>query len=318
MTVPEHIAQTNGGFRISYELLPPVKGSSIESIFGTLDKLMPFNPPFINITYHREEVSYMKLPDGSLKASVIRKRPGTVGIAAAIKAKYKVDVVPHIICGGFSGQETEDALIDLDFLGINNLLVVRGDGDKLTGRFTPNPQGHRYASGLLEQIIAMNNGIYHEQYVHNPRHTNFSVGVAGYPEKHAESPNDDEDLFYLKLKVDKGADYIVTQMFFDNQKFFDFVRRCREIGIKVPIIPGLKPISIKEHLSVLPRVFNLSIPSDLVKEVNQCKTNDQVREAGAEWTTAQIKELMANGHNFVHIYTMGKVDHIIKISENVL
>ncbi len=318
MTIPEHIAQTNGSSRISYELLPPVKGSSINTIYETLDQLMPFNPPFINITYHREEVSYLKQPDGSLKPSVVRKRPGTVGIAAAIMAKYKVDVVPHIICGGFSRQETEDALIDLDFLGIRNLLVVRGDGDKITGRFKPNPQGHRYASGLIEQIIAMNNGFYYEQYVQNPTHTHFSVGVAGYPEKHAESPNLEEDLFFLKQKVEKGAEYIVTQMFFDNQVFFNFVKKCREAGIKVPIIPGLKPVSIKEHLHVLPRTFNLTIPSDLVKEMNKCKDNQQVRQVGVEWTTNQIKELIANGHNFVHIYTMGKVDHIIKISENVL
>ncbi|MFW5706518.1 MAG: methylenetetrahydrofolate reductase [Bacteroidota bacterium] len=318
MTIPEHIAQTNGSPRISYELLPPVKGSSIDTIFSTLDQLMPYNPPFINITYHREEVSYLKQPDGSLKPTVVRKRPGTVGIAAAIQARYKVDVVPHIICGGFSRQETEDALIDLDFLGIRNLLVVRGDGDKITGRFKPNPQGHRYASGLIEQIIAMNNGIYYEQYIQNPTHTNFSVGVAGYPEKHAEAPNFDHDLLYLKQKVEKGAEYIVTQMFLDNNVFFNFVKRCREVGINVPIIPGLKPVSIKEHLNVLPRTFNLTIPSDLVKEVEKCQDNKQVREVGVEWTTNQIKELFAHGHNFVHIYTMGKVDHIIRISNSVL
>ncbi len=318
MTIPELISQSNGSRRISYELLPPVKGSSIDSVFATIDKLMPFNPPFINITYHREEISFIKQADGSLKPSVVRKRPGTVGIAAAIQARYKVDVVPHIICGGFSRQETEDALIDLDFLGIKNLLVVRGDGDRITGRFKPNPQGHRNASSLIEQIIAMNNGIYHEQYVENPTHTHFSVGVAGYPEKHAESPNADEDLFFLKQKVEKGAEYIVTQMFFDNDVFFNFVKKCRDVGIKVPIIPGLKPVSIKEHLYVLPRTFNLSIPAPLVKEMNKCKDNAEVRELGVEWTSNQIKELMDNGHNFVHIYTMGKVDHICRISEKVL
>ncbi|MEE4176481.1 MAG: methylenetetrahydrofolate reductase [Bacteroides sp.] len=317
MTIPEHISQSTHP-RISYELLPPVKGSSIDTIFSTLDKLMPFDPPFINITYHREEVSYVKQPDGSLKPGVVRKRPGTVGIAAAIQAKYKVDVVPHMICGGFSRQETEDALIDLDFLGIHNLLVVRGDGDKITGRFTPNPLGHRHASELLEQIIAMNQGIYHEQYVESPTRTSFSVGVAGYPEKHPESPNPDEDLFYLKQKVDKGADYIVTQIFYDNQVFFNFVKRCREAGIQVPIIPGLKPISIKDHLQMLPRTFSLTIPPDLVKAVGACSDNKQVKEAGIEWATAQIRELIANGFPFIHIYTMGQVDHIIKISEKVL
>lgn len=317
MTIPEHIAKSNTP-RISYELLPPMKGNSIDTIFSTLDKLMPFNPPFINITYHREEVSYVKQPDGSLKPSVVRKRPGTVGIAAAIQAKYKIDVVPHIICGGFSRQETEDALIDLDFLGIRNLLVIRGDGDKITGRFTPNPQGHRYASELLEQIMAMNNGIYYEQYVENPTHTKFSVGVAGYPEKHPESPNLDEDLFFMKLKVDKGAEYIVTQMFYDNQVFFNFVERCRAIGILVPIIPGLKPISIKDHLQMLPRTFSLTIPNELVKAVNQCNNNQEVKQVGVEWTTAQIKELLANGFNFIHMYTMDRADQIVKISQNVL
>ncbi|MFN3557418.1 MAG: methylenetetrahydrofolate reductase [Bacteroidales bacterium] len=318
MTIPEHINQSNGTPRISYELLPPVKGSSIDTIFQTLDKLMPYAPPFINITYHREEISYVKQTDGSLKPSVVRKRPGTVGIAAAIQARYKVDVVPHIICGGFSRQETEDALIDLDFLGIRNLLVVRGDGDKITGRFKPNPQGHRYASGLIEQIMEMNRGVYHEQYVENPTQTHFSLGVAGYPEKHPESPNAEEDLFFLKEKVDKGAEYIVTQMFYDNEVFFNFVKRCREAGIQVPIIPGLKPISIKEHINVLPRTFHLSIPPALVKEVNKCNDNKQIRQLGIEWTTQQIKELMASGHPFVHIYTMGKVDHIVEISRNVL
>lgn len=318
MTIPELISRSNGKARISYELLPPVKGSSIETIFSTLDRLMTFQPPFINITYHREEVSYVKQADGSLIPSVVRKRPGTVGIAAAIQARYKVDVVPHIICGGFTKQETEDALIDLDFLGITNLLVVRGDGDKITGRFTPNPRGHRYASGLIDQIMAMNRGIYHEQYVENPTRTKFSVGVAGYPEKHPESPNAEQDLLFLKEKVDMGAEYIVTQMFYDNELFFNFVKRCRKAGIHVPVIPGIKPITTKEHLNMLPRTFHLSIPEPLVKEVNNSKDNKQVKEVGVQWASAQIKELIAAGHPFVHIYTMGKVDHIVKISENVL
>lgn len=317
MTIPEHIAKSKQP-RISYELLPPVKGNSIETIFSTLDKLIPFNPPFINITYHREEVTYVKQPDGSLKPSVVRKRPGTVGIAAAIQAKYKIDVVPHIICGGFSRQETEDALIDLDFLGIRNLLVIRGDGDKITGRFSPNPLGHRYASELLEQIIAMNHGFYHEQYVENPTKTNFSVGVAGYPEKHPESPNPDEDLFFLKQKVDKGAEYIVTQMFYDNKVFFNFVERCRAIGITVPIIPGLKPISFKDHIQMLPRTFSLTIPNELVKAVNACTNNQEIKQVGVEWTTSQIKELIAGGFNFIHMYTMDRADQIVKISQNVL
>lgn len=318
MTVPEHIAKTNGATRISYELLPPVKGSSINSIFNTIDQLKEFNPPFINITYHAEETTYSPQPDGSFKAQIIRKRPGTVAIGAAIKSRYGIDVVPHIICGNFTKQETEDALIDLDFLGITNLLVLRGDGDKLSGRFKGNPDGHMNASGLLQQIMDMNRGIYQEKYVDHPSKTNFSVGVAGYPEKHAESPNMDDDLFYLKKKVDLGAEYIVTQMFFDNRKFFDFVKKCRDIGITVPIIPGIKPISTKDHCSVLPRIFHLTMPNELTREVNKCTSNKEVKKFGIEWTTAQIKELVANGFNFIHIYTMGKVDHIAKISENVI
>ena len=317
MTVPEHLNQVTSP-RLSFELLPPLKGSSIETIFSTLDKLMPFAPPFLNITYHREELIYQKLEDGTLKPRIVRKRPGTVGIAAAIQAKYKVDVVPHIICGGFSKAETEDALIDLDFLGISNLLVVRGDIDKIQGRFTPNPQGHRFASELLEQIMDMNRGIYRDHYVDNPIKTKFSAGVAGYPEKHPESPNSDEDLHFLRLKVEKGAEYIVTQMFYDNQIFFNFVKRCREAGITVPIIPGIKPLSTKEHLYMLPRTFSLTIPPGLVKEALRCKSNSEVKEAGIEWTTAQIKELFDNGYPLIHLYTMGQGDNIAKISKNVL
>jgi methylenetetrahydrofolate reductase (NADPH) len=318
MTVPEHIAASNGKTRISYELLPPVKGSSISTIFDTVERLMPFEPPFINITYHRQETTYIKQPDGMLKPAIVRKRPGTVAIAAAVKSKFKIDVIPHIICGGFSRQETEDALIDLDFLDIRNLLVIRGDGDKITGRFIPNPDGHLYSGSLIEQIMNMNRGVYCEQFVENPTCTSFSIGVAGYPEKHPESPNEQEDLYHLKQKVDKGAEYIVTQMFFDNKVFFDFVKKCRDIGITVPIIPGIKPITTREHIHLLPRIFHLTIPSDLVKEVARCSDSRDVKQLGIEWTTNQIQELIRNGHNFVHIYTMGKVDHIVKISENVL
>ncbi len=318
MTVPEHIAKSGGSTRISYELLPPVKGSSIDTIFYTLDQLKDFQPPFINITYHRQEISYLKQSDGNLRPMVIRKRPGTVAIAAAIKWRYKIDVVPHIICGNFSKQETEDALIDLDFLGIHNLLVLRGDGDKNSGLFKPNPQGHANATGLLKQIMDMNKGVYQEQYVENPSHTQFSVGVAGYPEMHPEAVSFDLDMKYLKEKIDLGAEYVVTQMFFDNKAFFDFVKKCRSMGITVPIIPGIKPISTKEHIQVLPRIFHLTMPSPLVNEVNKCTDNKQVSQAGIEWTTAQIKELVANGHNLIHIYTMSKAGQVVKISENIL
>lgn len=318
MTVPEHIINSQGKSRISYELLPPIKGTSINTVFEIVERLMPFNPPFINITYHREETTYLQQPNGMLKPVILRKRPGTVAIAAAVKSKFHVDVVPHIICGGFSRQETEDALIDLDFLDIRNLLVLRGDGDKTKGIFTPNIHGHMHSSELIEQIMKMNKGIYCEQFVENPSCTKFSIGVAGYPEKHPESPNADEDLFYLKQKVAKGAEYIVTQMFFDNRVFFNFVKRCRQAGIHVPIIPGIKPITRKDHIFQLPRLFHLSIPGDLVKEVNRCHDNKEVWQMGIEWTSNQIRELFANGHNFVHIYTMGKAEQVVKISEKVL
>ncbi|PKP37225.1 MAG: methylenetetrahydrofolate reductase [NAD(P)H] [Bacteroidetes bacterium HGW-Bacteroidetes-15] len=315
MTIPEHIKKIKGS-RLSFELLPPVKGSSIETIFSTLDQLMEFSPPYINITYHREELTYINV-NGRKTPAVVRKRPGTVGIAAAIMGKYKVDVVPHIICGGFSLHETEEALIDLDFLGIRNLLVLRGDGDKITGKFEPHPEGHRYAYELLEQIMRMNRSDYMEKYVEHPTPTHFSVGVAGYPEKHQESPNFDADIFHLKQKVDAGAEYIVTQMFYDNTVYFDFVNRCRDKGITVPIIPGLKPVAIKDHQNILPKMFGVTIPSELSKAMSKCKTNSDVRELGVEWTTAQAKELLANGAPIIHLYTMGRADNIEEIAKGI-
>ena len=317
MTVPEHISQATKPL-FSFELLPPLKGTSIQTIFDSLDRLVEFNPPYINITYHREEPNYVKLPDGKTIASMVHKRPGTVAIASAIKSRYNIDVIPHLICGGFTKQEIENTLIDLDFLGIHNILALRGDGDKLTGKFTPNPLGNRHASDLVKQIMNMNKGKYVDNYIENPCPTNFSVGVAGYPEKHEESPNFEDDLQYLKLKVDQGAAYIVTQLFFDNQAFFDFTDRSRALGIKVPIIPGIKPIAIKEHLNILPKIFRASIPHTLASEVAKCADNSRVRQLGIEWSTMQIKELFAKGFPVAHLYTMGKADNIIEIAKNCL
>jgi methylenetetrahydrofolate reductase (NADPH) len=315
MTIPQHLQNLKGP-SLSFELLPPVKGSSIDTIFSTLDQLMEFAPPYINITYHREELTYINV-NGKKTPAVVRKRPGTVGIAAAIMGKYKVDVVPHIICGGFSQRETEEALIDLDFLGIRNLLVLRGDGDKITGKFEPHPEGHRYAIDLLKQIVLMNNSDYMEKYVENPTPTHFSIGVAGYPEKHQESPNFDADIFHLKQKVDAGAEYIVTQMFFDNQVYFDFVNRCRKAGITVPIIPGLKPVAVHEHQNLLPKMFGVTIPTELSKAMSRCKTNREVWQLGVEWCTAQAKELLANGAPIIHLYTMGRAENIVEIARGV-
>ncbi len=316
MKVTEHINQSVGTL-FSFELLPPLKGSSIQSIYNTIDPLIEFEPKFINVTYHREELTYKKRTDGLLEPRVIRKRPGTVGISAAIQNKYKIEVVPHIICGGFSKEETENALIDLDFLGVENLLIIRGDADRALGKFIPNPNGHQYSIDLIKQVINMNKGIYLDEDLENSIPTNFSIGVAGYPEKHTEAPNMESDMYYLKQKIKSGAEYIVTQMFFDNRKYFDFVKRCRADGIDVPIIPGLKPVSVLGHLSILPRTFNIDLPIELAKEIRKCKSNKEVRALGVEWGIAQSKELKAAGVPVIHFYTMGRSDNIAKIARAV-
>jgi len=301
----------------SFEILPPLKGENIESIHQAIEPLIEFEPAYINVTYHREEVAYKKLPNGLLEQRVKRKRPGTVGISAAIMHKYHINVVPHIICGGFSKEETEDALIDLHFLGINDILVIRGDVDPYTQKFHQSGGGHLYASDLIKQIINLNKGIYLDDELENFTPTNFSIGVAGYPEKHMETPNQEAGMEYLKMKIDAGAEYIVTQMFFDNKKYFDFVENCRQHGIAVPIIPGLKPISIKNHLSVLPHRFHIDLPDTLVKEVNKCTMQSQVREVGQEWSIMQAKELMKYGVPSIHFFTMGQSDNIYNIAKAV-
>ena len=318
MKVIEHIEQRNGKTLFAFELLPPLKGENIESIYQTIDPLIEFFPSFIDVTYHREEVIYKEREDGLLERRIVRKRPGTVGITAAIKFKYGIDVVPHLICGGFSQEETENALIDLQFLGIDNILLLRGDNLKGEKNFKPDPQGHTYALDLVKQVVALNHGVFLEEDLLNPVPTAFCIGVAGYPEKHLEAPNMATDLSYLKAKVDAGADYIVTQMFFDNQKYFDFVNACRDLGITVPIIPGLKPISVKSQLSTLPRTFSIDIPEDLVKEVEKCSDNQQVRQVGVEWAIEQSRELIRFGVPVLHYYTMGKSDNICKIAKAVL
>jgi methylenetetrahydrofolate reductase (NADPH) len=277
LKVNEHIASAKKTL-FSFELLPPLKGQNIENIQNTVDPLMELNPAFVNVTYHQEEFVYKTLPSGLIEKKTIRKRPGTVGIAAAIMYRYGVNVVPHIICGGFTREETENALIDLHFLGIKNLLVVRGDAQPSMKYFQAEPGGHSHALDLVKQIGDLNKGIYLEEDLLNSTPTDFSIGVAGYPEKHIEAPNMESDLKYLKMKIDAGAEFIVTQMFFDNSKFFDFVDRCRAAGITVPIIPGLKPISSLGQLNTLPQTFNIDLPDDLVKEVQKCSNNQQVRE----------------------------------------
>ncbi|MCM2302611.1 MAG: methylenetetrahydrofolate reductase [NAD(P)H] [Flavobacteriaceae bacterium] len=301
----------------SFEILPPKKGDSINSIYQTIDPLMKFNPAFIDVTYHREEVVYQKMEGGLLKKKVVKKRPGTVGISAAIKNKYKVEVVPHIICGGFSAEETENGLIDFHFLGINNLFAIRGDNSPGERHFKPEPEGHTYAEELVQQIIGMNSGKYHENDILETSKTEFSIGVAGYPEKHVESPNVQSDIKYLKKKIDAGAEYIITQMFFDNQKFIAFVQRCREAGITVPIIPGLKPIATKKQLTTLSQTFNIDIPEELSLKVEACLTTSEVKKVGIDWCIQQSKELRNFGVPVLHYYTMSQSDTIVQIAEAV-
>jgi methylenetetrahydrofolate reductase (NADPH) len=315
MKVTEHLNTSNQTL-FSFEILPPLKGKSIQSIFDGIDPLMEFNPKFVNVTYHREEFIYQERENGLLEKIAIRKRPGTVGICAAIMNKYDVDAVPHLICGGFSKEETENALIDLQFLGIDNVLALRGDSIKTEANFKPHKYGHKYAVELIEQVGRMNNGEYLVEDV-NLESTDFCVGAAGYPEKHFEAMNLATDLKYLKAKVDAGAEYIVTQMFFDNSKYFEFVAACRKIGITVPIIPGLKPIKTINHISFLPKFFNIDYPEELSKELLKCKDNAGVKQVGIEWGIAQTRELQEANVPCVHFYTMSNSDNVKAIAKEI-
>ncbi|MEN9525212.1 MAG: methylenetetrahydrofolate reductase [Bacteroidota bacterium] len=305
MKVIDHIRQAKDTL-ISFEVLPPLKGKGIEALYKHLDPLMEHKPAFINVTYHRSEHVFKKRADGGFEKVVVRKRPGTESICAAILNKYNVDTVPHLICGGFSVNETEDALINLHYLGIDNVLVLRGDAAKNEMSFEPEPGGHKYASDLLKQVVDLNDGIYLEEDLRESHKTGFCIGVAGYPEKHFEAPNMDTDMQYLKKKVELGADYIITQMFFDNQKFHDFVKRCREMGITVPIIPGMKPIYSKKQLTILPKTFHIDLPTDLANAVHKCKTDLEVEKVGAEWLLMQSRELKKAGVPVLHYYTLGR------------
>ncbi|MBS1976909.1 MAG: methylenetetrahydrofolate reductase [NAD(P)H] [Bacteroidetes bacterium] len=317
MKVIDHLNNASGKTLFSIEILPPLKGENIRTLFDNLDPLMEFKPPFVDVTYHREEYVYKKKENGLLEKRSTRKRPGTVGICAAIQNHYKVDTVPHIICGGFTREETENALIDLHFLGIDNVLALQGDAIKSEARFVAEHDGNKFASDLLEQIVGMNHGKFLDEDLENASPTNFCVGVAGYPEKHFAAPNLSVDLKYLKQKVDKGAEYIVTQMFFDNRKYFQFVEKCRAMGIGVPIIPGIKPITTKSQTSILPTVFHIDLPEELSNAVDACKDNVAVRQVGIEWAVSQSKELIKFGVPTLHFYSMGKSDPIYKIAKQL-
>jgi methylenetetrahydrofolate reductase (NADPH) len=316
MKLTDKISQSKSTL-FSIEILPPLKGKSIQSIYDSIDPLMEFKPAFVDVTYHREEYVYKKREGGYLEKVSIRKRPGTVGICAAIMNKYHVDAVPHIICGGFTREETENALIDLQFLGIDNVLALRGDSIKTESHFVPEPGGHNYALDLVKQVGAMNNGVYLQDDMKDVSPTNFCVGIAGYPEKHFEAPNLYSDLKWLKAKVDAGASYIVTQMFFDNKKFLDFAKLCKENDINIPIIPGIKVITQKKQLTVLPKIFHIDVPVDLYKEVEHCKDDAQVKEVGIKWAIAQCKELVKQKVPCVHFYTMGTSETTRRVAAEV-
>lgn len=319
MRVTEYFEKAKGNTLISFEVLPPLKGGSMQAIFETLDPLMEFKPPFIDVTYHREEYVYKRRPSGFYEKASIRKRPGTVGICAAIMHRYGVDAVPHLLCGGFTRQDTENALIDLGFLDVQNVLALRGDARKFEGKFIPEKEGHHFAMDLVKQIRDMNNGIYLDDLTDNSNtaKTNFCIGVAGYPEKHFEAPNREIDLRYLKEKIDAGANYIVTQMFFDNQKYFDFVDAVRAAGIDVPIVPGLKPLTKLYQLNSIPRLFYIDLPDDLVQAITSAKGEEGRRQVGIEWCIAQSKELKERGVPCLHYYTMGDSSTIQAIAEAV-
>jgi methylenetetrahydrofolate reductase (NADPH) len=298
-------------------VLPPLKGKGIEAIYAAIDTLLEFNPSYINITYHAADVQYKTKEDGTIEKRVVRKRPGTVATAAAIHYKYGIEVVPHLICSGLNQEEIENILIDLHFLDIHNLFVLRGDAQKGSRVFIPKENGHAHTTQLMEQINRMNKGVYLDESLKNPAPTQFSMGVACYPEKHIEAPNMETDIQFLKEKVRLGAEYAVTQLFFDNQKYFDFVKACRTEGINIPIVPGLKPISGLNDLNLLPQTFNIDIPKELVSEVKKCTTNEQARQVGVEWTIEQCKGLKAFGIPSLHFYTLGKSDNIRQICKAV-
>lgn len=316
MKVTDHITNAKGKTLFSFEIIPPVKGRNIQELYDNIDPLMEFKPPFIDVTTSREEYIYIDR-DGLLDKKKTRMRPGTVGICASIQHKYNVDTVPHVLCGGFTREETEYLLVDCHYLGIDNVMALRGDAMREEKYFEATKGGHAYATGLVEQIQALNCGKYLHEVIETDDCADFCIGVAGYPEKHMEAPSLQSDLKRLKEKVLAGADYVVTQMFFDNKKYFEFVDAARAMDIKVPIIPGIKPIAVRRHLNLLPQVFKIDLPQDLVDAVDDCKNNKAVRQVGVEWCIQQSKELMAAGVPVLHYYSMGKSDNIKAIAKEV-
>lgn len=301
----------------SFEVLPPLKGTGTATLFKTIDSLREFDPKYINITTHRSEYVYNEQADGTFLRSRVRRRPGTVAVASAIMQKYGIKVVPHVVVSGATKEDIEYMLLDLQFLGINDVLVLRGDKAKDDARFVPTPNGYSHATELMEQINEFNSGRFVDGTVIKNLGEPFSMGVACYPEKHEEAPNPEFDLDVLKMKQDLGADYAVTQIFYDNEKFFNFVERARKVGITIPIIPGIKPIAKKSQFTVLPKTFHLDLPEALSKEMEKCKTDEEIKQVGIEWSTEQCKELMRHGLPSIHFYTVSAVDSIKEIAKRI-
>ncbi|MBN8621719.1 MAG: methylenetetrahydrofolate reductase [NAD(P)H] [Flavobacteriales bacterium] len=317
MKITEHIKNSNGKTLFSIEVIPPTKGTGIEDLYKNIDPLMEFNPPFIDVTTSREEYVYIEKGNGLMERKITRMRPGTLGICASIQHKYDVDTVPHVLCGGFTKEETEYLLVDCLYLGIDNIVALRGDAMKGENHFVPTEGGHHYAIDLVRHINDLGRGKYLSGDINCADENRFCIGVAGYPEKHIEAPSMNYDLQKLKEKVDAGADYVVTQMFFDNKKYIEFVKQAREIGINVPIIPGIKPIATKGHLSMLPKTFKIDLPEDLISEITKAKDNTAVKQIGIEWAIAQCRELLDFGVPVLHFYSMGKSDNIKKVAREL-
>jgi methylenetetrahydrofolate reductase (NADPH) len=317
MKVTKHIEKAKGNTLFSFEIIPPQKGKSIQELYDNIDPLMEFNPPFIDVTTSREEFVYIDKGNGLLDKKLTRMRPGTLGICASIKHKYNVDTIPHVLCGGFTKEETEYLLVDCHYLGIDNVMALRGDAMKEEKYFMPKNGGNNYAVDLVKQIKRLNNGQYLHDLIDVDNKSDFCIGVAGYPEKHLESPSLQSDLKRLKEKVDAGADYVVTQMFFDNSKYFEFVEKARAMGITIPIIPGIKPIAVKKHMQLLPQVFRVDLPEDLISAIEKSTTAAEVKAVGIEWAIQQSLELKQAGVPVLHYYSMGKSENIRQIAKAV-
>ena len=318
MKVIEIINKNKGKRKFSFEVLPPLKGNGTENLFATIDKLKIFDPLYINITTHHSEYVYKELPNGQFERNRLRRRPGTIAIAAAISNKYSIPVIPHVICSGASAEDIEYELLDLQFLGIENLLLLRGDKAKDDRMFTPTQGGYTHTTELIEQVNKFNDGFFNDGTSIKHPGTKFTFGVAAYPERHEEAPNLEMDIKYLKMKQDLGAQYAVTQLFYDNNKFFDFVKRAREMGVTIPIIPGIKPLAKLSQLTVVPRTFRCDLPESLAEEVIKCKTDDDAKRLGIEWGKQQCKELYAAGFETIHFYTVSAVDSVKEIAKDIL